>query len=102
MYTWSNLIVFVVVVVVVVVVGRTTLCSGGNPVLRKISALVNMSLRGLFSIACVCSNSIVVFAVVVVAVVVIVVDITALCSGGNPVLCDILCSRIAVVCPPVL
>ena len=35
-------VVFVFVVVVVVVVDITALCSGGNPVLRKISVFVTM------------------------------------------------------------
>ena len=91
-------VVVVVVVVAVVFVDVTTVCSGGNPVLRKLPGLVAMNPRGLLSIACVCSSSIVVFVVVVV----VIVDITILCSGGSPVLCNILYSRFAVACPPVL
>ena len=77
----------------------TTLCSGGNPVLCMISALVPMYPCGLFSITCVCSDSIVVFVVVVI---VVFMDITVLCRGGNPVLCKALDSKIMVVCPPLL
>ena len=62
-------VVTVVFIVAVVVVNVTTLCNGGNPVLRILSGLVTMYPSGLFSIICVCSNSIVVFVVVVVVVV---------------------------------